>query len=385
MKTSNVILFITFALSIFGSVNYYIFMRGWQSIPKELAVRIPYFIFFVAIALSFIAGRFLEHYSICIASNILIWVGSIWFGMMLYLFLGTAACDLLRFINWLTNYIPVPSPRYDRIKLMTAIAVTAAAALVVAGGYINTLHPRIRTLVIDIPKKAGSRPCLDIALVTDIHLGTIISNSRLLKMVDMINIIHPDIVLLGGDILDEDLAPVIQHNMGELLSGIRTRYGVYAVTGNHEYIGGVERACRYLSANGVTMLRDAAVLIDGSFYLIGREDRSISQFTGRERKPLEKIIRGVDRKLPLIMMDHQPIRLSDAIEQGIDLQVSGHTHHGQLWPANIVTGMIYEVSRGYKQFGGTSVFVSNGYGTWGPPSRVGNIPEVVHIKLRFTR
>jgi hypothetical protein len=360
-------------------------MRGWQSIPKDLAVRIPYVIIFVTIALSFIAGRFLEHYSICIASDILIWVGSIWFGMMLYLFLGTAACDLLRFINWLTNYIPVPSPRYDRIKLMIAIGVTAAAALVVAGGYINTLHPRIRTLVIDIPKKAGSRPCLDIALVTDIHLGTIISNSRLLKMVDMINITHPDIVLLGGDILDEDLAPVIQHNMGELLGGIRTRYGVYAVTGNHEYIGGVERACRYLSANGVTMLRDAAVLIDNSFYLIGREDRSISQFTGRERKPLEDIIRGIDLKLPLIMMDHQPFRLSDAIEQGIDLQVSGHTHHGQLWPANIVTGMIYEVSRGYRQFGGTSVFVSNGYGTWGPPSRVGNIPEVVHIKLRFAR
>jgi uncharacterized protein len=385
MKILNFVIFLSIFLVVFGSVNYYIFIRGWQSVPKEPFIRIPYLIIFIIVSFSYIAGRLLERQTICLASDLLIWIGSFWFGMMLYLFLGVVVCDFFRFINWLANIVPVTSPRYDRIRLLTAISVGVTAALVVAGGYFNTLHPRIKTLVVDLPKKAGNRACLDVALVTDIHLGTIISNSRLQKMVDMVNAIRPDVVLLGGDIVDENLAPVIQNNLGDLLGGIRSRYGTYAVTGNHEYIGGVERACRYLSAHGVTMLRDSAVLVDGSFYIIGREDRSISQFSGMRRKALGDIIKDIDRKLPLIMMDHQPIGLSDATDHGIDLQVSGHTHHGQLWPASIITGMIYEVSRGYKKIGGTNVYVSNGYGTWGPPSRVGNVPEVVHIQLRFNR
>jgi len=201
--------------------------------------------------------------------------------------------------------------------------------------------------------------------------------------VDMVHVIRPDIVLLCGDIVDEDLGPVIENNLGEMLRSIRSRYGTYAVTGNHEYIGGVDAACRYLSDHGVKLLRDEAVLIDGSFYLVGREDRSIRQFTGMTRRPLWSIMKGVDRSLPVIMMDHQPLRLSSAVENGVDLQVSGHTHHGQLWPANIVTGLIYEVSRGFKKIGGTSFYVSCGFGTWGPPARLGNRPEVVHIYVRF--
>ncbi len=385
MKTLNFVIFLTIVLLVLTSVNFYIFIRGWQTFPRAPFFRIPYLIIFIIISFSYIAGRILERYTICLASNVLIWIGSFWFGMMLYLFLGAVVCDLLRFINWLTDMVPVPSMRYDQIKLWTAMGVVAAAVLVVAGGYFNTLHPRIRNLVVDVPKKAGTRACLDVALVTDIHLGLIISNSRLQKMVDMINATRPDMVLLGGDIVDENLAPVIQNNLGELLNGIRSRYGTFAVTGNHEYIGGVESACRYLSAHGITMLRDEAVLVDRCFYLIGREDRSISQFTGKRRKPLETIMKDISPDLPIILMDHQPIRLSDAADHGIDLQLSGHTHHGQLWPINFITNMIYEVSRGYNKIGGTNVYVSNGYGTWGPPSRVGNIPEVVHIKLRFSR
>jgi predicted MPP superfamily phosphohydrolase len=385
MKIINVIVFISIVLAILGAANYYICLRGWQAIPKDPYIRIPYLAVFIFFAFSYIAGRILERHTICMASSILIWIGSIWFGMMLYLFLGAVLCDLLRFVNWMTHLMPPASLLYERVKLAAAVTVAALSALIVAGGYINTLHPHIKTLAMDIPKKAGNRACLDVALVTDIHLGTIISNFRLEQMVDMVNTIRPDIVLLAGDIVDEDLAPVIQNNLGGLLRSIRSRYGVYAVTGNHEYIGGVESACRYLRENGIIMLRDEAVLIDGCFYLIGREDRTISQFTGKRRKSLGEIMEGVDRRLPMILMDHQPLRLSDAAENGIDLQVSGHTHHGQLWPAGIITGMIYEISRGYKLISGTNVYVSSGYGTWGPPSRVGTVPEVVYIKLRFAR
>ena len=199
-----------------------------------------------------------------------------------------------------------------RVKQVAAAAVLLAAVVAVTAGFINTLNPRITRLSSPSRKTPGARKELNIALVSDIHLGIIIKNSHLQKMVDMVHVIRPDVVLLCGDIVDEDLAPVIENNLGELLRSIRSRYGTYAVTGNHEYIGGVEAACRYLADHGVKLLRDEAVLVDGSFYLVGREDRSISQFTGRGAGRLRNIMKGVDTSLPVIMMDHQPFRLSEA-------------------------------------------------------------------------
>jgi predicted MPP superfamily phosphohydrolase len=383
MKLINFIIFLGVALTVHSLVNFYIFIRGWQAIPRESYLRIPYLVIFIFLALSYIAGRVLERFSICAPSDFLIWIGSFWLGMMLYLFMGVLLCDILRLANWITGVMPAQADLYVKVKQYAAAAVAGAALITVLAGFYNTLHPRINTIAIDIPKAAGGRTMLDIALVTDIHLGTIISNSRLQKMVDMVNVIRPDAVLLAGDIVDEDLTPVIENNLGELLRTIRSKYGTYAVTGNHEYIGGVEKACRYLAENGVTVLRDKAVLIDGSFYLVGREDMSVSQFLGMRRTPLGDIMKQVDKTLPVILMDHQPLRLSTAARHGVDLQLSGHTHHGQLWPFNYITGLIYEVSRGLRKINGTNYYVSCGYGTWGPPVRVGNVPEVVHIQLRF--
>lgn len=385
MRIINFIIFLGIVLSVMGAVNYYICLRGWQVLPRDPAVRIPYLVLFVFFAVSYLAGRVLERFSICTASECLIWIGSFWLGLMLYLFLGALLCDLLRLVNWIAGIVPVPSDHYTRAKQIAAAAVAAAAVIAVLAGFYNTLHPRINRLAIDIPKSAGGRKSLDIALVTDVHLGTIIKNAHLQKMVDMVNVIRPDVVLLCGDIVDEDLAPVIQNNLGELLRTIRSRFGTYAVTGNHEYIGGVDAACRYLAEHGVTMLRDSAVQIGGTIYIAGREDRSIGQFNGGKRLPLEELLKQVDTARPVILMDHQPFRLSEAAGRGVDLQVSGHTHHGQLWPFNYITGLIYEVSRGHKLINGTNFYVSCGFGTWGPPARIGMVPEVVHLHLRFKK
>lgn len=383
MKTINFIIFFGIVLTVLGGVNWYVCMRGWQVLPRDPAVRVPYLVVFVFLALSYIGGRVLERFTICTASEVLIWIGSLWLGLLLYLFLGALLYDLLRLVNWIAGIVPVPSMQYDRAKQITAAAVAAASIIAVLAGFYNTLHPRINRLAIDIPKSAGDIKTLDIALVTDVHLGTVIKNSHLQKMIDMVNVIRPDVVLLAGDIVDEDLRPVIENNLGELLRTIRSRYGTFAVTGNHEYIGGVEAACRYLADHGVTMLRDSAVLIGGSVYIVGREDRSIGQFAGRRRLSLEEILKKVDTTRPVILMDHQPFALSRVAGRGVDLQVSGHTHHGQLWPVNYITSRIFEVSRGHRVISGTNFYVSCGFGTWGPPARLGSVPEVAHIQLRF--
>jgi predicted MPP superfamily phosphohydrolase len=131
------------------------------------------------------------------------------------------------------------------------------------------------------------------------------------------------------------------------------------------------------------MLRDDVVVVDGAVTLVGREDRSANWHGLRGRKPLGQLMAAVDKTRPVILLDHQPFNLEEGAAAGADLQVSGHTHHGQLWPFNYITESVYEVSRGYKQIDGMHVYVSTGFGTWGPPVRVGNRPEIVKITLHF--
>jgi hypothetical protein len=255
--------------------------------------------------------------------------------------------------------------------------------ITVAAGFINARLPRIRHFDIEINKKVNGDKSLKIVLVSDIHMGTLIAKRRTNHLVEKIINLKPDLVLFAGDIVDEDLAPVIRRNLGEMLSHIKAKYGVYGITGNHEYIGGAESAVKYLRTHGINILRDTAVFVDDYFYLVGRDDRDKPRFTGKERKSLEEIMAQVDRSYPVILMDHQPFNLAKTVEQGVDLQVSGHTHHGQLWPFNYITHAIYELSWGYKQIGQTHFYVSSGFGSWGPPIRLGNRPEIVEILVRF--
>jgi predicted MPP superfamily phosphohydrolase len=266
---------------------------------------------------------------------------------------------------------------------LTAIAITGFVALIVIAGFINALKPRVKVVDLVIHKNVNPTKLMNIVVASDIHLGTLICKSRLERIVEKVNSLNPDLVLLPGDVVDEDLGPVIRENLGETLRKIKAKYGVIAVTGNHEYIGGVEEACRYLTDHGITVLRDSSTTIDNIITIIGREDASIRQFANRRRRSLEELMANVDTSRPVILMDHQPFRLEEAEENGIDLQLSGHTHHGQLWPFNFITKKVYELSWGYRKKGKTHFYVSSGVGTWGPPIRTGNKPEIVNIRLRF--
>jgi predicted MPP superfamily phosphohydrolase len=262
------------------------------------------------------------------------------------------------------------------------------AAIVFSGvnilaGYINARNPRVKELNLKIGKPGHGLKSLTISMASDIHLGTIIRKAKAKELVSMLNAPDPDLILLAGDVVDEDLAPVIKDNIGEALCELRARIGVYAITGNHEYIGGVGPAVDYLEKHCIKMLRDTAVFVNGQFYIVGRDDRDKGRFTGKPRKELEEVMQGIDRSYPVILMDHQPFNLPAVAALGVDLQLSGHTHHGQIWPFNYITKAIYELSWGYKKIKNTHFYVSSGFGTWGPPVRLGNRPEVVIIHLTF--
>lgn len=383
MKKVHFISFFVIILTIYGLVNLYIFVRGWQAIPPGSPYRLWYLIVFLFVASCFITGRFLERVALSVFTDALIWIGSFWLAAMLYFVLALVVLDLARLINAIVPYYPsFITDNYPRTKQCAAIITSGVVAVIVIAGYINAVSPRIKTLDIHIPKVVTGPKTVTLVAASDIHLGTLVGRSRLGHLVAMVDSLHPDIVLLPGDIVDEDLGPVIRENLGELLREIKAPLGVYAVTGNHEYIGGVERACAYLTNHNITMLRDTAVKING-FYLVGREDRSKRGLAGHARKSLPELMSEVDARLPIIMMDHQPFELEKVAAAGVDLQLSGHTHQGQLWPFNFITEKVYELSWGYRKIGNTNFYVSCGYGTWGPPVRTGNRPEIVLIKLSF--
>jgi len=384
MKSINYVIFFSVFFSIYGLLNYYIFIRGLQALPQQSFYRNIYIIGFIFIACSFILGRVLENYWLCPMSKAIVWIGAFWLAAMLYFFLTVVFLDLIRLINHVVPFFPkMIFDNYQRAKFYTLTVVLIVVVGLLFIGHLNTLTPRIKELNLSIPKKGVGTKTLSIVVASDIHLGTIIGKKRFDMIVSMINGLNPDIVLFPGDIVDEDLKPVIYENLGESLRSIKTKFGIYAVTGNHEYIGGVEEAVQYLSQHGIQFLRDEAVMLNHTAYLVGREDRSGNRFNGKQRKSLSELMLNVDRQYPIIMMDHQPFGLNEAVQNGIDLQLSGHTHNGQLWPLNYITDAVYEKSWGYLKVNSTHIYISDGVGTWGPPVRIGNFPEIIHIVLNF--
>jgi uncharacterized protein len=386
MKTGQMIIFISIVTLIYGGINAYIYIRGTNAFPSGSSGRIWFTVIFWALACTFVLARFLERAYPSTFTGIITWIGSFWLGFMLFFVLFLVVIDLVRLTDGIWHYLPSflsENPLKTRRWLFWS--VLGLSTILVTISYLNARIPAIRHLEITINKPAAKPGSVKIVMASDIHLGTIIASRKAERLVKTINRLKPDIVLFAGDIVDEDIAPVINQNLGASLQQIKAPLGVYGITGNHEFIGGVGPAVKYLQDHGITMLRDTAVLIDNRFWLVGREDRDGGRFAGKERKKTEILLQEIDTSLPIVLMDHQPFNLAHHATLGIDLQVSGHTHHGQLWPLNYITNAIFEVSRGYKQIGNTHFYVSTGYGTWGPPLRLGNRPEIVEIVVHFTK
>ena len=228
------IIFFSVVLAIYGAVNYYIFIRGLQAMPRSSTFRNIYIILFSLISVSYLAGRLLNHYSITHLSEFLIRAGSYWMAFILYFFMAVLLLDLIRLANNAFPFFPgIIIRNYDSVKSVLFVAVSVAVSAVVIAGHYNATHPKIKKMNIKIDKQAGSLRTLRIAAASDIHLGTLIRNSQIDMLVDSINAMKPDIVLFAGDIVDEELAPVVNLNLGEAFTRIQSKYGVYAVTGNH--------------------------------------------------------------------------------------------------------------------------------------------------------
>lgn len=384
MKLAAMPLFIIFFFGLYFLASFYVYLRGLQALPSNFWLKVLYTLIFIFLSSAYFFSRKLEHTDFYVAHEICYWAGAVWMAALLYFFISVLLIDIVRLLNLAFHFLPLRGTEaYHHLKNYTSLGTVAVVFLLLVFGYWNASYPRERTLEIKINKQAGQYDTINAVVVSDIHLGSLFGRHKVKELTDKINKFSPDIVFLVGDILDEAQLPIFRKNIGAPLKDIDAPLGIYAVTGNHEYIGGVESAARYLTSLGITLVRDTSVLVNSSIYIAGREDRDITRFISKTRKPLKEVVRGIDTKLPLILLDHQPYHLDQAVENGVDLQLSGHTHNGQFWPFTIIIKKIYEVNQGYKRKDKTHVYVSSGYGTWGPPFRIGSVPEIVNIKINF--
>lgn len=365
-------------LVIFIAVIFYVGWRGHTAFSGLIpnGFRKFYWMGFLLLSFSFMLDRFGVARGTVFEPG-LTWIGSYSIAFIYYAFLIILLLDLLRLLDRWLHFFPA---RLKNPSVQSGLTIILVLLGLLAYGTWNAGHAVFRSYTITIPKSADQCQEIHAIMLSDLHLGAIVNNERLSELVEQVNQREPDIIFLVGDILDDDLQSFLDQDMPATLQDLHARLGTFMVLGNHD--GHDKSAVPYLRQAGITVLIDQCQLIDNSFYLVGRDDRGYGR-GGESRLALCDIIAGINQDLPVILMDHNPADLEEALTNGVDLQLSGHTHQGQLFPNNLITSRMYEIDWGYLQKDTLQVVVSTGFGTWGPPIRIGNTPEVVDLTIRF--
>ena len=370
-------MFFLIMITILLGLNSYVFVRALQSLPHIGWLRVVFSILFWGMLLSFFVRMFVNDAMPIGLATVMSAIGFTWIIAFIYFAIFILCIDVLRIVNHFFDIYPQwIKDNYQLTKLILfGVAIVAVGLLFVIGNY-KYNHPEAVRLDIAIDKPIPGEG-LKLVVISDVHLGSNINKAQLKRYVEMINAENSDLILIAGDLCDMSARPMIEQNMGEELSALKSKYGVYFASGNHEFYGGDRDAILgYLSSSGINVLIDSVVTVGDIVTVAGRDDR-----TNTHRKDLAELLKDVNMAKPLILLDHQPYNLAETEKAGVDLQLSGHTHNGQFWPGNMVVKMMYELPYGYMQKGSTHYYVSSGLGLWGPKYRIGTVSEMVVIRL----
>lgn len=326
-------------------------------------------------------------------------ISTYWLGCLLYMALFLLVADVVLYILKKTKIIRLKFFATRKFYIAKGVCVLGLAAAVSVYGFIHAMI--IKTTSYDIAlEKSCKLPSLKIALVSDLHLGYSIGAVHTQKMVDAVNAMDPDIVIFAGDFFDNSYDSIEEPDeVIKILKSMKSKYGTYACWGNHDVSETIlvgftfkteqnktqdQRMYEFLEKSDIKILRDETVLIDDSFYLCGRLD---SQKPGSENgsrlTPVELMAQVDDPTKPIIVMDHQPRQLQELADVGVDIDLSGHTHDGQIFPGNILTGIMWENSCGMIKKDSMYSVVTSGVGVYGPFMRVGTDAEVVEVNVLF--
>ncbi|MEY7998935.1 metallophosphoesterase [Clostridium sp. Mt-5] len=373
------------SIFIFAGVNLYI----GKTILETFKYFIPsinsyiYWVIFVVIVLSFFIGRFLKKFMPEFISRIFYLIGCYWLAVILYFMIAAIIFQTVNLINYFLPFLNTVNQ--GKMKaVFYIISMTIICIILIIGTY-NANVIRLAKYNLQVKKNIDGIEKLNVVMVSDIHAGRIVGKNKLEKLVKSINSLGPDLAILAGDVIDDDVNLRTLESILTPLKNINTAYGVYAVFGNHEYIG---KNTRYMTKIyerlNIKLLVDEVKNVDDRFYIIGRNDMACKSFTGKNRKDIFQLTDKCDKTKLLIAVDHKPVELENCKNSGIDVQFSGHTHRGQFYPLNLITKRKFKIDWGYLRDCNFNIIVSSGFGTWGPPIRVHSKSEIVQVILKGT-
>lgn len=385
MSTGRVAIFLAIALTIMTALHWLLWHRlvrlpewpsPWAAVGTWAVVSLG-----ASFPLAFLGARLLPR----VFSDPLSWVALIWMGASFLLVVLLLPAELLRAsIQWWLGRGELLEPaRRLFLSRTVALAVIAAGASLTTLAMFTALAAvkvrRLRVALRDLPAPLEG---LRVVQLTDIHVGPTIGRSFVEELVRRTNALEPDVVAITGDLVDgsvAELGPAVEP-LGEL----RARHGVFFVTGNHEYYSGPDEWIEYLESLNVRVLRNERVSIEHEgavFDLAGVDDWDADSFDGHGRD-LPKALEGLEEGRKVILLAHQPKQVEEAASMGVDLQLSGHTHGGQIFPFNFLVRLQQPYVVGLHEHRGTKLYVSPGTGYWGPPMRLG-VPaaEITQVEL----
>jgi hypothetical protein len=395
-RTLSFAIFFSVTLLVVGGMHYYI----WTRLVRDTAVGEPWrrllTIGIVAAAVAVPISFFLMRARAGALTDGFVFGAMLWMGLAFFLLSTLVVVDILRLassgVGALTDWLrhSPETPANPERRLLVARAVAGGAVLAAGGAAAFSVSsalgdPQIHEVPVRLARLPRQLSGLSIAQITDLHIGRTIGEAEVRRVVAATNALRPDIIALTGDFVDGSVRTL--EAAVAPLTALSARFGVYFVTGNHEYYSGASAWVEHLRKLGVRVLRNERVVIGdrgASIDLAGIDDWRSTGMVPGHGPDLAAAIAGRDPDRSLVLLAHQPRGVEAAAQAGVELQVSGHTHGGQIFPFTLATALVYPYLHGLYQVAdgnGSQIFVSRGTGFWGPPMRLGSPPEIAHIVL----
>lgn len=382
-------------------LNIYLAFRAvrWLSLLhpafRSIWFFLPFYLCFAAVILSPLPAAFGRGRTKVISKKISGW----WLGTMAYLVVFLLAAELIKILYHLAWGRPLFSFPESSILWFAEGLVAVGTLLLSLYGALNAGNIRKTVYPVTIHKSCAL-PSLKIALVADLHMGGAVGLRHMQKVCGIITKMQPDLLIFAGDIFDNDFDTIdAPKEICSALKKIPVKYGAYACWGNHdiaevilagftfdrhnENVKSSPEMIQFLKNAGIRLLADETVLVNNQFYLCGRLDASCKEKSGTIRLTPSQLTASLDPSRPILVIDHQPSELQELAEAGVDLDLSGHTHAGQIFPLNLTSHILWKNSCGVKSFGNMTSIVTSGAGIWGPSQRIGTHSEIVEININF--
>jgi len=361
--------FLSIAFTLYGAMHLYALNKVWQAAPHSLWLGVLLALGGLILTLTPFLLWQLTRQNWHSASVVASWIVYLWMGFI-FLFCCTALVfDIGRLFASIANF------KWPLNDVTSLLATTLLALAFIGYGFISARQIQVEEVTIATPKLASGK--VTIAQISDLHLGVMLGDDFLQRVIAILNVIKPDIIVATGDVIDgqgDDLEALAKR-----LRMLKPPKGLFAVTGNHEYFAGLEPSLRFLHDAGFTVLRGDAVKIAG-IVLVGVDDPTASAMGQVIKTDIRQALSSVSKDDFIVLLKHQPVVDSQTT---FDLQLSGHVHGGQIFPFGLLTQLVYHVHTGLTQLtDDRSLYVSRGTGTWGPPVRLFAAPEITLITIK---